>query len=56
MRLSRNSDYSLRILIFLALRDSQLTKTSETAAAYGVSRGHLKQLIHRLGRIGYIET
>jgi hypothetical protein len=40
MRLSRPGDYSLRILIFLALRDAKLTKTVEIAAAYGISRGH----------------
>ena len=56
MRLSRNTDYSLRILIFLALREDKLATTSEIATAYGISRGHLKQLIHRLGRLGYIET
>jgi hypothetical protein len=37
MRLSRNSDYSLRILIFMTLHD-RLVQTSEIAVVYGISR------------------
>lgn len=56
MRLTRYSDYSLRVLMLLAIRPERLTTIDEIAEAYDVSRAHLVKVVHELGRAGFIET
>ena len=56
MRLTVYTDYSLRLLIYAALKTDGLTTISEVAEAYGVSRNHLTKVVHQLGLAGYIET
>lgn len=56
MRLTAYTDYSLRVLIRLALRPEQLVTISEIAHAYGISEHHLMKVVHQLGLAGYIET
>ncbi|RYM06555.1 Rrf2 family transcriptional regulator [Sporolactobacillus sp. THM7-7] len=57
MRLTRYTDYSLRVLLFLAARDpSEKTNIQEIADAYSISKNHLMKIIHTLGKLGYIET
>jgi len=56
MRLTVHSDYSLRVLIFLAARRGEMSTIPEIARAYGISRAHLMKVVHELGRLGYVET
>ena len=56
MRLTVYSDYSLRLLIYLAVRRDRLATISEVAGAYGISRAHLMKIAHELGRAGLITT
>jgi Rrf2 family nitric oxide-sensitive transcriptional repressor len=56
MHLTRYSDYSLRVLIFLGIKGKTLATIPEIAGAYGISRGHLMKVVHTLGQLGYIET
>jgi Rrf2 family transcriptional regulator, nitric oxide-sensitive transcriptional repressor len=56
MRLTVHSDYSLRVLIFLAAKDGELATIPEIARAYGISRGHLMKVVNRLGALGYLTT
>ncbi len=56
MRLTTYTDYSLRVLMWLALRPDELTTISEIARAYGISEHHLMKVVHQLGLSGYIET
>ena len=56
MRLSLQSDYALRTLMFLALRQDQLTTISEVAKRYSISRNHLTKVAHLLGQEGFIKT
>ncbi|AQX54160.1 Rrf2 family transcriptional regulator [Priestia flexa] len=57
MRLTNYTDYSLRVLIFLALKkDGELSKIKEIAENYNISKNHLMKIIHQLGQLGYIET
>ncbi|WP_409294679.1 Rrf2 family transcriptional regulator [Peribacillus sp. SCS-26] len=57
MRLTYYSDYSLRVLIYLASGDrDRLVNIKDISEAYGISKNHLMKIIHNLGRIGYIET
>lgn len=57
MRLTNYTDYSLRVLIYLAAKGTQDKATiTEITEAYQISRNHLTKVIHQLGQIGLIET
>ncbi len=55
MRLSLFSDYSLRVLMFAALK-GELFTLSEVAEAYDISRHHLVKVVNFLAKLGYLET
>ena len=57
MRLAVYTDYSLRMLMYLAVkRGGELATIGEVADAYGISRNHLNKVAHQLGLAGYVET
>lgn len=56
MRLTIYTDYSLRLLMYLALKRDGLTTIAEVARSYGVSRNHLMKVAYELGTAGYVET
>jgi Rrf2 family nitric oxide-sensitive transcriptional repressor len=55
MKLSLFSDYSLRILMFAAIKGESF-RVDEVTAAYGISRNHVAKVIHTLAQLGYLET
>lgn len=55
MQLSRFSDYSLRVLLFAALKQASF-QIDEVAVAYGISRNHLAKIVQNLARLGYLQT
>ena len=48
MQLTRFSDYSLRLLLYLATHDDRLVSVDEVSRAYGISRHHLVKVVQRL--------
>jgi Rrf2 family nitric oxide-sensitive transcriptional repressor len=56
MQLTRYTDYSLRVLIYLAADPDHLATIDEIARRYGISRAHLMKVVHQLGLRGYVET
>lgn len=57
MRLTLYTDYSLRVLIYLASKpNEELSNVKEIAEAYDISKNHLMKVIHELGKMGVIET
>lgn len=56
MRLTRYTDYSLRVLIHLALNDDRLCSIGEIARAYDVSHNHLMKVVNALAHDGFVET
>lgn len=56
MRLTVYTDYSLRVLIYLALKEDRLATISEIATSYRISRTHLMKVAHQLGVKGYVGT
>ena len=56
VRLTRYSDYSLRVLMYLAVEPERLATIEEISLAYGISKAHLMKVVHELGRAGMVET
>jgi len=56
MRLTLYSDYALRVLMYLAVRENRLATIDEIARSYSISRNHLMKVVHQLGVAGYVET
>jgi Rrf2 family nitric oxide-sensitive transcriptional repressor len=56
MRLTAYSDFSLRLLMYAALKDPALVTIQEVAGVYGISRNHLMKVAFQLGRHGFLET
>lgn len=56
MRLTTFTDYSLRVLIYLAMRPEMRATISQVAAAYAVSEHHLVKVVHFLGREGWLRN
>ena len=56
MRLTLYTDYSLRVLLYLAGREDAPVTITELANFYKISRNHLVKVVHNLGLKGYILT
>jgi Rrf2 family transcriptional regulator, nitric oxide-sensitive transcriptional repressor len=56
VRLTVYTDFSFRVLMFLALKGDGLATIAEIAKAYGISKNHLMKVAHQLGVAGYVET
>ncbi|GGH57652.1 Rrf2 family transcriptional regulator [Comamonas phosphati] len=56
MRLTRMTDYALRLLMHVARRPERLCTIAEIAQAYGISEAHLMKVTHQLALRGWIET
>lgn len=56
MKLTAFTDYSLRVLIYLAARPGRRATIAEVAAAYGISGHHLVKVVHFLGKAGWLSN
>jgi Rrf2 family nitric oxide-sensitive transcriptional repressor len=56
MKLSTFSDYTLRVLMYLAIHRDRLATIPEIAAAYEISENHLMKVVHQLVREGTVES
>ena len=60
MKLTRYTDYAMRVLIHLGSRDDGdgggLSSIAEIARVYDISQNHLMKVVHQLGQRGYLET
>lgn len=56
MRLTAYTDFSLRVLMYLALHPDRRPTIAEIAERYGVSKAHLMKVVYQLGLMGYVET
>lgn len=54
MRLTRYTDYALRVLMHVAARPERLSSISEIARTYGISHNHLMKVVHDLRKEGYV--
>jgi Rrf2 family nitric oxide-sensitive transcriptional repressor len=56
VRLTVYTDFSLRLLMYVAVRQDTLATIGEVADAYGIPKNHLTKVAHQLGLAGYITT
>ena len=56
MKLTAFTDYSLRVLIYLAADTTRRATIAEIADSFGISENHLVKVVHFLGKQGWIET
>jgi Rrf2 family nitric oxide-sensitive transcriptional repressor len=56
MRLTTFTDYSLRVLMYLALHPQRFVTILEIAEAYGISGNHLMKVVQHLAASGDIVT
>lgn len=56
MRLTQFSDYSLRLLLYLAERAETSCTIGEIAEWYGISKPHLVKVAHNLVKLGYVAS
>jgi Rrf2 family nitric oxide-sensitive transcriptional repressor len=56
MKLTSFTDYSLRVLIYLAANPARRATISEISAAFAISENHLTKVVHFLARKGWVAT
>lgn len=56
MRLTRYSDYAMRVLLYLGRRPNELSSIADIARAYGISQNHLMKVVSDLVSAGYLES
>src|SRR5215467_9802984 len=56
MQLTYYSDYSLRVLMYLAVNRDPKVNISAIADRYRISRNHLVKVVHNLARGGFIKS
>ncbi len=56
MRLTRYTDYAMRVLIYLGAQPEKVCSIAEIARAYKISHNHLTKVAHDLGKAGYVES
>jgi Rrf2 family nitric oxide-sensitive transcriptional repressor len=56
MRLTAYTDFSLRVLIYLAINPERRPTIAEIAERYGASKAHMMKVVYQLGLKGYVAT
>ncbi|KRB55262.1 Rrf2 family transcriptional regulator [Rhizobium sp. Root708] len=56
MRLTRYTDYAIRVLIFLGAREGEICSIRSIASAFSISQNHLMKVVQDLAAAGFVET
>lgn len=56
MNITRFTDFSLRVLIYLALHERKVVTIKEVAECYDISKNHLMKVVQDLSARGYIHA
>ncbi len=56
MKITQFTDFSLRLLLYLARHRDRVCTVREVADFYGISAEHLKKIVRRLSDLGYVQT
>lgn len=55
MRLTRYTDYALRVLLYTGAAEGTVT-ISRISEAFDISKDHLRKVVHSLAQYGYLHT
>lgn len=56
MQFTRFTDYALRVLIYLGVRQNEWVTIQQISDAYGVSRNHLMKVVSFLANQGFVDS
>ena len=56
MQLTLYTDYSIRVLLYLAAKPESQSTITEIAESFGISRNHLVKVVHNLALKNFIRT
>lgn len=56
MQLTSYTDFSLRVLMFVAINKDRLVTVREITNTYNVSRHHMVKVVHNLAKQGFLQT
>jgi Rrf2 family nitric oxide-sensitive transcriptional repressor len=56
MKLTRYTDYALRVLLYVGTRPDRLSSIGEISRAYGISQNHLMKVVNDLANAGYVAS
>lgn len=56
MKITQFTDYSLRLMSYLAGQRDRVVSVREVAEFYDISSEHLKKIVRRLTELGYLST
>lgn len=56
MHITRYTDYSLRVLMYVALKGDELSTIREIAESYDISKNHLMKVVQELNSKGYLHA
>jgi len=56
MRFKKQSDYALRVLMYLATVQGDSTTIKEIAQSFGISQNHLMKVVQSLRQSGFVKT
>ena len=56
MKLTAFTDYSLRVLIYLAAQPARRSTIAEISTAFDIKINHLTKVVHHLGKWGWVDT
>lgn len=56
MQLTVFTDYALRVLLFVGRQRGRICTMSEIAAYYGISQEHLRKVVHKMVKLGYLDS
>jgi Rrf2 family nitric oxide-sensitive transcriptional repressor len=56
MYITRYTDYSLRVLMYVALKGDNISTIREIADSYDISKNHLMKVVQELNAKGYLIT
>lgn len=56
MRLTKYTDYGIRVLVYLGTRDGELASIKEVARSFDISQDHLKKVVQDLAGAGFVHA
>ncbi len=56
MQLTKHTDLSLRVMIYLALMDGETDTIKNIATSFNASHNHLIKVVHQLAKLGYLSS